>query len=556
MSYLLEILGRGLVSSLRGALQTKLPPVDDLSLPELRSRLAAEPANEKHTLMLGLKLLWEDRFMNAGESFEQVLERDDESIVGLLGMASVHDELGRTEQALTLLNRARLIDVLDPVILFCIGFCCEKLNRTGEAVDAYRASLRACPDLRNCHERLAAIFLRQDKPRSALSHYEQLIEFDPDHMSDHITLANLYLKVGDPESAIRRYEMAIALDPDNWEIQEDLATAYQKAGLVREAIEMLHQMIDQQPEFADNFLRLGDLYAEAGDDPAAQAQYERALEISGEYLEAMVKLGTTLLRQGDHVAAAQWFNKAIEINDRLLTACVGLGVAQLQAGRHEEGMTSFELASQIEPNSSLLFSETARVQLKASIGDQIDRYLGTSAIAETLDGKREMATLLIDKQIERHEKAVREKPTHADMHYRLGLLLRHRGRDREAIEAFGSAVKINPVYEKALVKLGISLRAVGEIDRAIRYFRQALEVNPDDVRLHYQLGLIFAEKHLFDLAVDHFEKAEIGMSDNPDVQANLALALQNAGLTDRAETSWQTTVEMDAEPFTPDINLN
>ena len=124
------------------------------------------------------------------------------------------------------------------------------------------------------------------------------------------------------------------------------------------------------------------------------------------------------------------------------------------------------------------------------------------------------------------------------------------------LAAGASAVRINPVYEKALVKLGISLRAVGEIDRAIRYFRQALEVNPDDVRLHYQLGLIFAEKHLFDLAVDHFEKAEIGMSDNPDVQANLALALQNAGLTDRAETSWQTTVEMDAEPFTPDINLN
>ena len=368
MSYLLEILGRGLVSSLRGALQTKLPPVDDLSLPELRSLLVAEPANDQRRLMLGLKLLWDDRFMKAGECFEQVLERDDESIAGLLGMASVHDELGRTEQALILLNRARLIYVLDPVILFCLGFCHGMLNLLGEALDATLASLRACPDLRNSHERLAAIFLRQGKPRSALSHYEQLIEYDPDRMSDHITLANLYLKVGDPESAIRRYEMAIALDPDNWEIQEDLATAYQKAGLIREAIELLHQMIEQQPEFADNFLRLGDFYAEAGDDPAAQTQYERALEISGEYLEAMVKLGTTLLRQGDHVAAAQWFNKAIEINDRLLTACVGLGVAQLQAGRHEEGMTRFEVASQLAPHSSLPFSATALVRSTPPVG--------------------------------------------------------------------------------------------------------------------------------------------------------------------------------------------
>lgn len=553
MSYLLEILGRGLVSSLRGALRTKLPPVDDVSVPVLRQRLAEDPQQEQKALMLGLKLLWDDQFLKAAPIFEEILTRNEESVPALLGLASVHDEMGRTEEALDLLNQARMIDVLDPVILFCIGFCCEKLHQLDPAVEAYRASLRACPDLRNTHERLAAIFLKQDRHALALSHYEQLVDIEPERMADRITLANLYLKVGDAEAAVRHYERALTLDPDNWEVQEDLVTAYDQAGLVRESIELLERMIRRQPDSADNHLRLGDLYAKAGEDKAARSEYERALQMHPEYLEVMVKLGTNLLRAGEHAPAAKWFNRAVEINDRLLTACVGLGVAQLQAGRHQEGLGSFELASKIEPNSALLFSETARMQLKASVGEQVERYLG---VAPVLTGGNGRSNLLLDQQIERHQQAILEKPNHADLHYRLGLLLRNRGRLHDAIQAFRQAVDINPVYEKALIKLGLSLREAGRIDEAVALFKRALEVRPDDVESHYQLGLLFAEKHLFDLAVGHFEEAQHGMPGSVDVQANLALALQNAGLLDRAEISWRTTLDLGSQRASPGAKLN
>jgi len=72
-----------------------------------------------------------------------------------------------------------------------------------------------------------------------------------------------------------------------------------------------------------------------------------------------------------------------------------------------------------------------------------------------------------------------------------------------------------------------------------------MEIKPDDVQVHYQLGLLFSEKHLFELAIEHFENAQRGMPNHPDLQANLALALQNAGLLDRAAISWRTTVSMD-----------
>ncbi len=549
MSFLLEILGRGLIGNLRDALASKFPSLDemsDMNSDRLRVMLDENTHNDEVRAALGVCLLYEGDCLKAQPLFEEILSRDDESVPALLGLACIHDEMGRSAKALDLLNQARLIDILDPIILFCVGFCCEKLQQTWQAIDAYRASLRVCPDLKNTHERLAAIFLDQEQFESAIYHYEQLIALEPENMALYISLANLRLKVGQPEDAIRLYETAIAMDPDNWELQDDLVSAYEQAGLIPEAIEKLRQLIDEQPDFADHHLRMGDLLSKAGGDLQALGEYEQALKIQPGYLEAMVKLGTANLRLGHYEPAAQWFAKAVEANDQLLSACVGLGVAQLQAGRHKEGLASFELASKIEPNSSLLFSETARMQLKSAVAEQIEKHLGQGLTPNTSSFGPDWAAHLVDTQIERHQQAIREQPDHADLYYRLGLLFRNRGRLKEAIESFQRAVEINPAYEKALVKLGLALQEAGQTDDAVAAFQRAIDVDPGQIHAHYQLGLLFTEKHLFELAVEHFRKAQDSLFTHPDVQANIGLALQNVGLLDRAEASWRTTCELHA----------
>lgn len=551
MSFLLEILGRGLVSSLRAVLGEKLPDVTELGLAALRSRCTAAPADDEARVLLGLKYLETGEALRARGCFEEVLKHDDESLPGLLGLTCAHDEMGQTAAALECLNQARLVEILDPLILFCIGLCHEKLGHDQDAIDAFQAVLRVCPTMRNAHERLAAVFLKQGLYQQACEHYEQLVSLDPQRMSDRLSLANLYLKVGQPQAAAEHYEVAISLDPENWQSQDDQVTACEQAGLFEEAIQQLQDLIQQQPDFADHHFRLGDLYARRGDDRAALQAYEQALGIQPEYLEAMVKLGTTHLRMGEFIDAARSFNRAVELNDRLLSACVGLGVAQLHAGRREDGLASLQLASKIEPNSALLFSETARMQLKASAGEHARQQQAAAGSQERGDPPPAVAGLL-DRQIERHRLAIRENPGHADLHYRLGLLLRNRRRLEDAIVALREAVGINPVYEKALVKLGLALQEAGRLDEAIACFEQALEIQPEQARLHYQLGLLFAEQHLFELAVQHFEQARRkALGDDAEIQAHLSLALQHAGVLDRAECSWRRTCELEAESDGP-----
>lgn len=540
MSHILEALGRGLIAHLHGAFGAILggdEPVD--SIGALEAAWRADPADPRLGIRLGGRYLRRDNPTAARAVFEQILARDPAHLAARLGLACALDELNQIEQAMEHLRAAQRTDPVNPAVLFCMGYCYERLGSRDEAASYYRDSISICPTLRNAYERLAAIAISQGRIGDAIEQYSKLAELDPEQTDVHLTLANLLLKSGDANGAIARYEHALALAPENWTAHNDAAKAYEEAGLFREAIEHLHKTLELEPEQAETRLRLGDLYARIGNDSAATAQYEQAAQLSPECLEANVKLGTQHLRAGRFEEAAKWFTQGIEINDRLLGAYVGIGMAQHALGRTEQAMSSLEMARNIEPNSTLLFSEVARMHLKAAVGREANRCFGSVDARAEPEASADGASDLVSEQIERLREAIKISPNHADMHYRLGLLFKNRGQLEDAVEQFREATTINPTYMKALVKLGLTLADLDRTDEAIDVLRRAMDVHPDYLDLHYQLGLLFAQRHQFEIAVEHFEKAVAARPQNVDFQANLALALQNMGLIDRATASWQ-----------------
>jgi len=545
MSYLLELLGRGLIAQLVGAFDSLLGGATDESTESLEYTAANDPGDLAAAVRLGARCLRNEDAVRAEQLFRNVLATDERNLAARVGLACACDSLNRFEAAIEELRFAQKLDPISPEILFCLGYCHERQGDESDAVNYYQDALNICPTLRNAYERLAAIALKNDRPDWAIIQYTRLCELDPQLTDVQLTLAGLLHKSGDFDGAVRQYERALALEPDNWVAHNDAAAAYEQAGLIREAIEHLHKSLEAEPELADTRLRLGDLYARIGNDAAAVSQYRRAVEINPEYLEANVKLGTQHLRGGRFKDASQCFSRALELNDRLLTAYVGIGVAQHAAGREEEARGSFEMARSIEPNSTLLFSEVARMQLKAAAAAE-----GHRLFAPKKEPEGDTMTDLISQQIDRLKDAIERHPNHADLHYRLGLLYRNRGQIEDAIKCFQEAVVINPVYIKALVKLGLALNEMGRSEEAITALKQAVEIRPDYVDLHYQLGLLFSERHKFEMAVEHFDRAATGNPGNISFQANLALALQNLGLVDRATATWQIVQEL--EPQSPE----
>jgi tetratricopeptide (TPR) repeat protein len=522
MSYMLEIVGRGLLAELQAAFRDQLAELGELPAPGLPRLVTGDADRKDDPARRAVRALHERRPMDAQRHFERVLAEDPANVQARLGLACALDECGDPTEAAEQLMTARAIAGEDPAILFGLGFCLEKAGRCAEAENAYRAALVQAPHLRNGHERLATLALRRADIPAAIAAYEQLCWYEPGEIDLHLTLAGLYLQNQRTDDAIRRFQHALTIDPDNWDIQNDLVTAYADAGQYERAIAQLAGMIADEPHQADHQLRLGDLCSRVGDLAQAREAYEEAIRLNPDYLEAHIKLGTARLRDGEYAPAADAFNHAVELNDRLLTAYVGLGVAFLQAGQTTAAEDAIEMAAGVEPSSTMLFSEMARLQLKASINDQTERYLAPEADAVDAVGEHAPTRDLIDEQIHRHQQALVRHPHYADLHYRLGMLLRHRGRLDEAVESFHQAIEINPNYVKALIKVGLAHVELGQFEAAVGAFRRALSVDPSVVELHYRLGLIFADRGHFSLAVEQFEHAVMQAPDNVEFRANLA----------------------------------
>jgi superkiller protein 3 len=545
MSYLLECLGRGLLSQLLDAFAAQLSADPDDDATTLQRRRRESPSSIDLALRLGLVHLRALQLDGARDAFETALELATGTNAALqpaLGLACVYDEHGRFDRSLHYLAIAQACDPRDPAISFAIGFCHERLDDLDAAAANYAAAIELCPQLRNAHERLAAIAIRRADWRAALHRYELLAELDPADLDVQLTLGNLRLAAGEPAEGVQHYQRALLIEPECTPPPLESAEQQAAEGDLGVAIAALERLVAECPGIADYHVSLADLYAQNGDDEAALQQYSAALKLQPNYLEATVKLGTQHLRRGRLVDAAQFFNRAVELNDRLMCAFVGLGVAQHAAGHEQEAHATFDLAASLEPNTTLLFSEATRLRLRcADDGDNA----GAAETAPATDEQDapDPETLLRD-AIRRHEQALRATPRYADLHYRHGLLLRQAGRPLEAIAAFRRAVEINPNYTKALLKLGVCLKELGRASEALAAFRQALSVQPRDVKVHYELGLLFAQRNRFDLAVEHFEVALGGDAENLAFRQNLALALQNIGMVDRAAATWRSICEL------------
>ena len=541
MSQLLEMMGKGLVGSLWCIFGQRL--VAYKAEPKvLKIHLAERPKDPELLLKAAVTFFRQGVPEQAVEYSRQLLAVDPDGVEGKLIRCCALERLGRRQEAIEILEEMvqRGLD-RDAGVYFALGFLYETAKEEDKAVQYYQKTLEVASNLVNAHQRLAAMHLHHGRLNEAIEHYQELSEIDPDDIQTRILLAGLYMNNGQPNKALGEYQIALTIEPDNWETENELVRAYTKSGEYPKAIAVLESLLEKQEEFPDIYLQLGELYGKVGNDEQAQAYYRKALQTHPGYLEAMVKFGTYHLQMGRYLPAAECFSRAIDANDRLLNAYVGLAVAQYHTGLAQKASETVQMAGAIEPNTTMLFAEVARLELKASAAQQAKEYLDPDSDNKTI------AQELLDIQADRFADALGSHPDRADWHYRYGLLLRAQGRTAQAAEEFERAVQINPDYVKALVKLALALHELDRKEDSCKYLERAVTLEPGFADTHYQLGLIYADQARYPLAVEEFEESLRRGGQNVNALAALAQALENIGLHDRAKTSWQAILELAPE---------
>jgi tetratricopeptide (TPR) repeat protein len=449
-----------------------------------------------------IELMGDKKFEAAENQLKLYLFDNPACTQGRLAAAAICLHKNQLQNAVEELNSVYMRQPNNTIALYTLGHCYERLGRPSEAIEFYQDCLKFKNHLQLPRERLAAIYFKNGQLKKTIAEYELLKSEYPDDISTLVLLGHLFI-------ATEEYPQA----------------EYQHAA------QQLEQMLDEEPERLDLIVKYADVLAGLGLPEQSASQYEQALGIRPNFLEATIKLGTQYLHLNQIQLAAQQFNRAVEINDRIVDAYVGLAIAQKLAGDIDTSLTTLSLAAAIQPNSSLLFAQTATLQFKAELGPNMPTPIEPSP------------EKLLEAVIEAHRQQLTIQPQNPDLYYRLGVLMTTIDKFNEAIKAFQTVLEINPTYTRAKGKLAICLLANNQKEAAAAQLSPHSNPGKNMLEMYYKIALMYCDRLKFASSLLNLEHNMTKNFASSDITSNISIVLQNLGLLDRATIMWDNLAD-------------
>ena len=110
------------------------------------------------------------------------------------------------------------------------------------------------------------------------------------------------------------------------------------------------------------------------------------------------------------------------------------------------------------------------------------------------------------KSIEEYVKTLEIKRNDYKSYYKISVLLKDLGRNKQAIQMLNNLLKVKPEHLEASKMLAKLIKKKEEYKKAINIINKALKSNENDEELIYNLGIAYIRVNEFDLAKKCFEK--------------------------------------------------
>ncbi|MHC4842609.1 MAG: tetratricopeptide repeat protein [Planctomycetota bacterium] len=522
MSRLLEILGRGMEVDISDLIWHWLGAT------KLIENQSIEP-NQLERLDRISELVSQNKEEAATEQLRLYLFDYPACTIGRIAAAAIYLSNNQLENAIEELNSVYMRHPNNTMALYALGHCYERLGREAEAIEFYQDCLKFKNYLQLPRYRLGALYFKNQQLKKTIDEYKELRNEYPEDITTLVTLGYLYIALHDYPNAIEAFNKAILIHPDNFHFTDSDIEQLIREGQLQEALELVEDVLNEHSDRAEMFVKKGDILAMLGDISEALLCYEHASQLCPDFLEATIKHGTQYLQNNQHDLAAKKFQEAIEINDRIVDAYIGLATAYKASKNEIQALSTLSLAAAIQPNSSLLFSESANLEFQISGYCHASNQQDSGQMAEAI--------------LKAHRQQVQNDSSDPDLYYRYGILLMSVNRITDAAEVFSVALEINPTYYRAKSKLAICLLEIGQENDALEQLDLPDKLSIETLELHYKLALLYCDSFKFASSLLNFYE---NMENNLaliDTTMNLSVVLQNLGLIDRAVTMGENLVK-------------
>ena len=301
----------------------------DKSLAEAR-RL--DPRNAEADYYSGVVCQRWQKLDQAAEFYRAATEKQPQELAFLLAQAEMMVGLGRSEEALTLLQSKVVYFEHSPIIRDAVGQLLMQKAQYSQAVDMFRqASVLASDDM-SIRERLAMAYMRAQRYNDAVEALTRVLKNEKYNQR-----GDLYLALGEAQAQL---------------------------GRTREARSSFDSATQYSPTDPGAWLALGKAALDLNDVRRAEISLRRAISIDPANSEAYLLTGYVRLKQTKLDEALAAFRKASALDPADPVSVCMIGYVLEKQGKSGEALKYYARALKIKPGDELATRLMAEVQLK------------------------------------------------------------------------------------------------------------------------------------------------------------------------------------------------
>lgn len=180
----------------------------------IKLRKVPPKLEDDKNLSEGIDLFSEEKYDEAIESFEKVVEKFPDNIEGYYNLGLSYLRKGGVDQAISSFEKAAELNPEALPIFLALGEAYFSKDDNEKAIESYQQAIKINPENPGAHYNLGMVYYKLNKTDEALLSFNRCIEFAPENFTAHYQAGLASIKHGDFERAIAYFDTFLKLKPD------------------------------------------------------------------------------------------------------------------------------------------------------------------------------------------------------------------------------------------------------------------------------------------------------------------------------------------------------
>jgi tetratricopeptide (TPR) repeat protein len=222
----------------------------------------------------------EERYSQARDAYEKVIEADPKNKKALLGLGDCYRAMGLESKALNSFLNAAVLDPSDGEALFQAGRWYFDKNDYHKAIEQFKRVQKLNPNFPKVFYYIGKAAFSSGDFANALEATKAEKKLNPNLADSYILAAEVYTANRQFSECAAEYSHAIKLRPQGADIYVKSATCYRQSGSYEVAQDMLSLAMDRENGYAEIYREQGALYELKGDSRSAAQSYTKYLDLA------------------------------------------------------------------------------------------------------------------------------------------------------------------------------------------------------------------------------------------------------------------------------------